>query len=275
MNKQFILILASALMISSASCTDEVGKMESEEALHANGAPYETMPPTEAETETEPPTEPPTEKPTVAVEMPEGHVVSSACSLEVETIMQKPELPTGCEVVSLATVLNYNGFEIDKVELCDNFLPIDYTTACTFNEAYIGNPKSNNGYGCYAPVIAETARLYFESVGAEWEAKNLSGTDFRDLFYQIEEGRPVVIWASMNLRDVKLTLRWTTADGDEAWFSSLEHCMVLTGYDTEKGVVYASDPLKGDMEYSLERFESVYEQMGKQAVVVYDKESPL
>ena len=44
--------------------------------------------------------------------------------LNVENILQNPELPNGCEITSAAIVLNYLGFDIDKVTLAENYLPI-------------------------------------------------------------------------------------------------------------------------------------------------------
>ncbi len=225
---------------------------------------------TTIETTTEPV---PTEPATMPIIKPQEYELPDSCVLDVECIMQKPELPTGCEVTSLAIALNYHGFNIDKVELCDNFLFQDYFALYTFEEAYVGDPKANNGYGCYAPVIVETAEKYFDSIGAQWYGVDLSDTDFRDLFYQIEQGRPVVIWTSMDMRDTQLTFRWSTEDGDEAWFADLEHCMVLTGYDTTQGIVYAADPLNGNVTYPLERFEECYEMLNRRAVVLCEGNS--
>ena len=270
LKKKLTLTLVLMLILSSAaSCKKEVDNMESDDYIAANASVSETE-----EVTTEPQTAEPTEEPTTEpLLLPENYDISPSYALDVENILQKPELPTGCEVTALAIALNYHGFNIDKVELCDRFLPIDPNGEYTFDEKYIGNPKLDNGFGCYAPVIVETAEAYFESVSAEWKPLNLTGTEFTELFYQLEKGRPIVIWASMGLKDVSFELRWKTEDGDEAWFATLEHCMVLTGFDTEKGVVYAADPLKGNMEYSLERFQSVYDQMGKQSIVFYKEAS--
>lgn len=223
----------------------------------------------EATSEAEPVNAEPVRMPVVR---PDGYEIPEACILDVECVMQNPELPTGCEITSLTIALNYCGFDIDKVGLCDKFLFKDYYALYTFEEAYVGDPKANNGYGCYAPVIVETADKYFESFGINWHAVDLSDTDFCDLFYQIEQGRPVIIWTSMDLRDTEMTFRWATEDGDEAWFADLEHCMVLTGYDLAQGIVYAADPLNGNVEYSLERFEECYEMLWKRAVVLCEDE---
>lgn len=264
-NKFFAVTALSIIMLSSASCTETVKQMNSDyidAALNVSEA-------IEVITET---SQVVTELVTEPLEMPNDYAIKDTCKLDVEAILQNPELPTGCEVTALATALNYCGFSIDKVELCDNFLPIDYDGRYTFDEAYIGNPKADNGFGCNAPVITETAKKYFESIEAEWDSLNLTGTELQELFYQIEKGRPVIVWSSMSLKDVTFRLRWTTEDGDEAWFAELEHCMVLTGYDKVNDIVYVSDPLKGSMEYSLERFEDVYNQMGKQAVILFEQE---
>ncbi len=48
----------------------------------------------------------------------------STVQLDVENILQNPELPNGCEITSAAIVLNYLGFDIDKVTLAENYLPM-------------------------------------------------------------------------------------------------------------------------------------------------------
>lgn len=237
-----------------------------------------TEPPTEPPSDlpTEPPTEPPAELPTEPpteplVEAPvenQEYDSSAACRLYVDAVLQNPELPTGCEVTALDTVLRYFGFDIDKLTLCDYYMPVGYEGEYTFDEVYIGDPHTYNGYGCYAPVIVTTAVNYFGSIGSDWTAYNLSGTSLYDLFAQIDAGNPVIVWSTMGLTDISWQYRWTTPDGNEAWFPSGEHCMVLTGYDLNAGVVYAADPLKGNMEYSLDQFEYIYNRMNQQAVIV-------
>ena len=79
--------------------------------------------------------------------------------LSVQNILQNPELPTGCEVTSAAILLNYYGYNTDKVWLCDNFLPKSTDFHGSYgpdpNKVFVGNPKSSSGRGlyCHAPVI--------------------------------------------------------------------------------------------------------------------------
>ena len=43
----------------------------------------------------------------------------SAAQLDVEELLQYPELPTGCESVALTAVLRYHGFDLEKTSLRD------------------------------------------------------------------------------------------------------------------------------------------------------------
>lgn len=196
-------------------------------------------------------------------EIPDSYVIEG-----VEAIMQEPELPTGCEVTALAEVLNYLGFDIDKVELCDNFMPVDYEGAVNMYYAYIGDPKSNNGFGCYAPVIVKTAYEYFESVDSPCYAVDITGTDFKGLLFQITQDRPVIVWTTMGQRETYPNYKWTAGNGEDMVFNDYQHCVAIYGYDLNAGVVYTADPLVGNTTYEMSRFETIYDIMYKQAVVI-------
>lgn len=219
---------------------------------------------------TSPPAAPPTTQPfsidiffTEKSEIPETYVIEG-----FETIMQEPELPTGCEVTALAEVLNYLGFDIDKVELCDNFMPVDYEGAVNMYYAYIGDPKSYSGFGCYAPVIVKTAYEYFESIDSPCYAVDITGTDFRELLFQVTQDRPVIVWTTMDQRETYPNYKWTAGNGEDMIFNDYQHCLAVYGYDFNEGVVYAADPLVGNTTYDLSRFETIYDIMYKQAVVI-------
>lgn len=196
-------------------------------------------------------------------ELPASYVIDG-----FETIMQEPELPTGCEVTALAEVLNYLGFDIDKVDLCDNFMPVDYEGAVNMYYAYIGDPKSSNGFGCYAPVIVKTAYEYFESVDSPCYAVDITGTDFKGVLFQVTQDRPVIVWTTMGQRETYPNYKWTAGNGEDMVFNDYQHCLAVYGYDFDEGVVYAADPLVGNTTYDLERFERIYDIMYKQAVVI-------
>jgi len=188
----------------------------------------------------------------------------------VEVIYQEPELPAGCEITSLTMLLNYLGYDIDKVDLCDNYLKKNYDYTQNFYEAFIGNPKDGTGFGCYAPVIAEAAQEYLKDMKSDMDIYDLSGTEFRDLFSYIADDKPVVIWASMGLVDVRYYNVWTIEKTNEdVWWYENEHCMLLTGYDIDNETVTVCDPLRGEYTYDIYRFEEIYNELEKQAVTIF------
>ncbi|WP_049962602.1 C39 family peptidase [Ruminococcus sp. HUN007] len=191
-----------------------------------------------------------------------GHRISLNC------VMQNPELPTGCEITALTTVLNYMGYNVSKTELAKNYLTTASLGSTGFDKAFIGNPASEDGYGCYAPVIVEAAQKYLIQRTMEITAWDISGTDFNDLFEYIDKDIPVIVWSSMNLMDVQLTDAYYDNNGSSVQWYNNEHCMVICGYDKSDNTVIAADPLKGMMKYNRDRFEMIYNQLEKQAVII-------
>lgn len=219
---------------------------------------------------TEPTTEPDKEQfpvnisPSPDEELPEKYVIKG-----FKTVMQDPELPTGCEVTALCQVLNHLGFKINKTELFDNFMAVDYIGAVTMNQAYIGDPRSKTGFGCNAPVTVKTAYEYFQSIDSPCCAVDITGTDFRELFSWIAQDIPVIVWTTMGLQYGTEEYMWTAGNGEKFYFNNLQHCVAIYGYDLKNDKVYTADPQKGNVEYSIKQFEKMYDIMKKQAVVIY------
>ncbi|WP_051411433.1 C39 family peptidase [Ruminococcus flavefaciens] len=185
-----------------------------------------------------------------------------------KALMQNPELPTGCEVTSLCSLLNYLGFDIDKETLADEFMPMDNVGVSTMMHAYIGDPKSEEGFGCSAPVIVQTADDYFESILSPCYAVNMTGRSLKELLYQVAQGRPVIVWSTIDLMVMPTEYYWDTIDGEEMWFNGLQHCMVIYGYDLDERTLSVADPLAGNVKYEMEKFNEVYQLMGNQAVLI-------
>lgn len=208
----------------------------------------------------------------VDTDMPEGYELKKSCAVYVEAVMQEPEIPTGCEVTALTELVNFYGFDVDKLELCDVFMPIDHEGYYTMNEVYLGDPHLNNGFGCNAPVIVKTADDYFEYIGSDWYAKDLTGISIEEVFYQIEQGRPVVVWSTIGQRETHAEYQFRLGCGEEFYFNPFQHCLTIYGFDYNEGVVHVADPLVGNTKYDMERFARIYEIMGKQAVVLCGNE---
>ena len=209
--------------------------------------------------------------------------VYMANNIDVPAILQNPELPTGCEATSLTMLLNHSGFSVSKSTIAE-LMPkygIYYRNGTMYGPNYYntfpGDPFSSSGYGCYTPCMVTTANSYFNSIGrADVRLKEITGTDFYDLYDYIDTGKPVMIWATMYMINPRDTDTWTTPEGTRLTWHGNEHCLVLTGYDKNQGIVYINDPLVGKTTYKAETVKLRFEQMGKFcAVIENDGEEPV
>ena len=194
----------------------------------------------------------------------EGHFESI---LWVPIIEQNPELPTGCEVTSLTMVLNYLGYDIDKLTLADEFLPKGEIGKTHPNYAFIGNPRDEHSYGANAPVLVKTANDYLNSIKAMQDAYYLITCDIEDLMHFVKDGYPVVVWVTKNMEDGYPSTKWMV-DGEEIQWYAKEHSMVLVGYTNTHYIL--ADPLSGEYcYYEKTLVEKRYDELGNQALVIY------
>lgn len=198
--------------------------------------------------------------------------------INVPYISQKEEYPTGCELVSASMLLKFYGFDITAGELIDKgymeqaepeYDSDDDKIYCADpNEAFIGNPRSDSGYGCYAPALLECLEKYLED--EYFDAVNLSGISLPDLCMEyIDFGEPVLIWASINMSGTSVVENaWTIKKTGKSfdWIAN-EHCLVLVGYDNEN--YYFNDPQKDvAVPYKKETAEKRYKELGSQAITI-------
>lgn len=192
--------------------------------------------------------------------------------LGVNNILQNPELPTGCEITSLAIVINYLNPEIecDKLDLADNFLEKGTVGQTNPDNAFIGNPRDRRySFGANAPVLVNAAQKYYATINVSRKIENITGTEAEDLMPYIVSGHPIMVWATMDMAESRISTQWMVGDELVQWHSNF-HCLVLMGFDMEKQVYYFADPLKeGITEYGMDIFKDRYDTIGKQAIVIY------
>ena len=95
------------------------------------------------------------ETPVFFPDVKENLIISQAKkTIEVDNIMQYPELPTGCETVALTILLNHLGFPADKVDIARNYLPkLDFywengiLYGADYKTTFAGDPESEYAYG--------------------------------------------------------------------------------------------------------------------------------
>ncbi|WP_231868453.1 C39 family peptidase [Fictibacillus phosphorivorans] len=190
----------------------------------------------------------------------------------VPLIQQMPELDRGCEVTSLAMVLQHAGVDVDKMELAEKIRKVETPYKNENGTYYYGNPNDgfvgdiytfdNMGYGVYHGPVAELAEEYLPG-GIE----DMSGGSFDELLAKVEKGKPVWIIINAEFRALPDSefRTWNTPSG-QVEITWKEHSVVITGFD--KKHVYVNDPLKKEKNRKLPRadFVMAWEQMGSQAI---------
>jgi len=197
------------------------------------------------------------------------HENYSILQLDVKSISQLPELPTGCEVTSLAIVLNYLGYEADKEILADTYLPKGPIGETHPDVAFIGNPRDAYAYGANAPVLVKTANDYLADMKSDYKAHNITGTDFKDLLSYVNDGYPVMIWETIGFLERYPSTKWVIDNREFQWYANF-HCMVLIGYTDSDYILL--DPLdeKNEVHFvNKELVEKRYDELAKQAIVIY------
>ena len=108
--------------------------------------------------------------------------------------------------------------------------------------------------------------LMFNLINRYIAAENITGCEFSQIIEKIKNGQPVMAWITRDLIEVQYTSSWYI-ENEEFWWPRGEHTVVITG--VEEGIMIVNDPYDGqEKRYELERFKSVWEAMGRQAIVI-------
>ena len=197
--------------------------------------------------------------------------------IDMENILQLPELPVGCEITALTILLRHCGFDAEKTDLARNYLPVSWGNARfedgktykdSFFDYFIGDPFSQ-GYGCFANAIEKAANAYISDHGGEFTVKNISGSHPDVLYDYLAAGTPVLCWATDGMIEPEYYETWyDNATGEQLDWYLNEHCFVLAGFNMSGEIVTLTDPMKGIIDYNINKFETRYDQMYRQAIVI-------
>ncbi len=201
--------------------------------------------------------------------------------IDMKNILQQPELPVGCEITALTILLNYYGFNAEKTDMARNYLPKgnNYRTEDgkvykdSFFDYFIGDPFTR-GYGCFANAIEKAANRYISDNGGGYTVLNISGAHPDVLYDYLAQGIPVVCWATDGMIEPEYYETWYDYSTGEQldWYIN-EHCFVLAGFNISGDTVTLNDPMKGIIDYNINKFETRYDQMHRQAIVIL-KDNP-
>ncbi|MFL6557286.1 MAG: C39 family peptidase, partial [Bacillus sp. (in: firmicutes)] len=168
--------------------------------------------------------------------------------LNVVLIKQNPELRYGCEVTSLAMMLNFAGVNTNKMDLYRSIQkdpdPLirspkgDILRWGNPSDGFVGDMTGRKaGYAVFdQPMISLINQKLPE------RAVNLTNKPFNQVLEHVAKGYPVVVWTTGDYR---------LPDRPEGWYHGKQyiktpldlHAVVLVGYDTN--YVYLNDPLSG------------------------------
>lgn len=190
-------------------------------------------------------------------------------------VKQLPELARGCEVTSLAMLLQHAGVEANKLILAEEVKKDPAKYVVKNGKKYFGNPNTGfvgdmysykkPGFGVYNGPIAELANQYLPD-----RIVNLSGGSFDEVLNYLAAGHPVWVITTSKFDHVssKYWEAWNTDEG-VIFVTKKMHSVLLTGYD--ENYVYFNDPLDGkkDKKILKEKFIKGWEQFGNQAISYY------
>lgn len=196
--------------------------------------------------------------------------------LPVENILQNPQLPNGCEATSLAILLGYHGFTVDKMEMAYQYLPREafryedgVFTGADPDKAYAGDPATNYGFYCFASPATTGANRYLVGQNTALRAWNITGADEDELISLLARGLPMVVWKTTDHAAPRRssTISWHLAASGEQYVPYMNlHVVVLCGYDEE--YFYFCDPHGRRPQIERAEFMADFERMGSRAVVI-------
>ena len=195
---------------------------------------------------------------------------------DFDIIEQYPELPTGCEITALTMVLNYYGYQVNKVTMALDYMPKVQAEFYRSEDGrlmgpdlenfFVGDPTEETGYICGTGAIVTAANRYLADVGSDLTAAAMKNVQPEKLYDLIDQGTPVVIWCTINMEDRAETDGWYREDGTYMEWSTNDHGAVLIGYDED--TVTVADPIYSRITVSRDQFEKIFAERGGQCVIL-------
>ena len=193
--------------------------------------------------------------------------MSTVLVSNIITFNQYPNYPNGCEAVALYILLRHYNVNVSVDSVMDS-LPtgrVPYMVDGIWrggdpNYEFLGDPRSVDGWGIYDQGLAYTANKFKSGI------INGTGMDFSQIINLIDNGRPVIVWTSIDLADPYVANSWISdRTGETIYWKRYNHAVVVIGYNEDSIVV--SDPINGQIRYfDKQKFINVYDFMGRRAL---------
>jgi len=204
-------------------------------------------------------------------------------TLSVPFVNQCPDYPTGCEAASACMLLRYWGYNVSldamiaAIPRQNIYEKNGKAYGPSIYEKFVGDPRctytdSTPGYGAFSPVVTSSIWRF---TGPSHEVKNITGSTLDTLFSYLDQGCPVIVWATYAMRQPTRSNIWYIEGSYEEepfQYPRGTHVFVLCGYNSS--VVRLMDPYgAGLVAYSQSAFSSKYNLLGRQAIVIVPKET--
>lgn len=186
-------------------------------------------------------------------------------------------LGDGCEVASLAMLLQFAGVKVTKEELQDAMPTVPMVGEDGLrgnpNKAFVGDMAgaagSQGGYSVYHAPVAALAQDYL--LNRSFKVVDLTGQNFTVLLKELASGNPVWVITTTSMQPDLLEEVWETAEGTVR-VNWMLHSVVVTGYNDKS--VFINDPYgyAQNVPYDRADFEAAWKLMGSQAVVIVPTE---
>ena len=99
---------------------------------------------------------------------------------------------------------------------------------------------------------------------------DVSGSTMEELLSFVKNGTPVIVWGTTNLVESKVTAEWEI-NGELIQWQGYEHCTVLLGYNLTKSTVIVADPLRGIIEFDMDKYYQRYKEQHMNAVIISNR----
>ena len=185
--------------------------------------------------------------------------------LSAKHIYQLDKWPTGCESVSAVMALESADVNVTVDDFIDNYLNC---TSRPFDpeKSFGGDPRSQSGKGCYAPVIKAALDKALKGTGLA--ARQLKGLTVKELCEKyIAKGTPVIFWGTLDMAEPFEGDSWEFEGKKITWIRP-EHCLLLVGYNADSYIF--CDPMREEdvTYYPKAAVETAYKALYSQAVVI-------
>ncbi|MBQ4592038.1 MAG: C39 family peptidase [Clostridia bacterium] len=191
-------------------------------------------------------------------------------------IDQREKYPTGCESVSAVMLLRHFGFDVTPEEFIGRCLPKAPEPVCENGvwyaadpqHFYLGDPCTDDGWGCFAPAVCKGLRTYLGDTDT-YEVREVYGMTLADLCREyVFRDVPVIVFATMGMAQPREYRTWTIPETGETYtWKTPMHCLLLVGYG--EGTFVFNDPLVGkNTVYPADAALFAHEHMGMQAAVL-------